>query len=29
MRGCLFLMTFVILVNGNAKGWVKSFRSLR
>ena len=29
MRGCLSLATFAILVNGNAKAWVKAFRGLR
>ena len=29
MTGCLSLMTFAILVNGNAKGWVKAYRGLR
>ena len=29
MRGCLSLATFAILVNGNAKVWVKAFRDLR
>lgn len=29
MRGCLSSETFAILVNGNAKGWVKAFRGLR
>ena len=29
MRGCLSSATFAILVNGNAKGWVKAFRGLR
>ena len=29
MRGCLSYATFAILVNGNAKGWVKASRGLR
>ena len=29
MRGCLSLVTFAILVNGNAKGWVKTSRGIR
>ncbi|RVW51176.1 Tetratricopeptide repeat protein SKI3 [Vitis vinifera] len=29
IRGCLSSSSFVILVNGNAKGWVKAFRGLR
>ncbi|RVW63731.1 LINE-1 retrotransposable element ORF2 protein [Vitis vinifera] len=29
MRGCLSSVTFAILVNGNAKGWVKAFRGPR
>ncbi|KAJ9708595.1 hypothetical protein PVL29_000566 [Vitis rotundifolia] len=29
MRGCLSSVSFVVLVNGNAKGWVKAFRGLR
>ena len=29
MRGCLSSTTFAILVNGNAKGWVKAIRGLR
>ena len=29
MRGCLSLVTFVVLVNANAKGWVKATRGLR
>ena len=29
MRGCLSSATFAILVNGNAKGWVKASRGLR
>ena len=29
MRSCLSLVTFAILVNGNAKGWVKAIRGLR
>ena len=29
MRGCLSLATSAILVNGNAKAWVKAFRGLR
>ena len=29
MRECLSLMMFAILVNGNAKGWVKACKSLR
>ena len=28
-EGCLFSASFVILVNGNAKGWVKAFKDLR
>ena len=29
MRGCLSSTTFAILVNRNAKGWVKGYRGLR
>ena len=29
MRGCLSFVTFAILVNGNAKGWVKTSRGIR
>ena len=29
MRGCLSLVSYAILVNGNAKGWVKAYRGLR
>ena len=29
MRGCLSSTSFAILVNGNAKGWVKAIRGLR
>ena len=29
MRGCLPSISFAILVNGNAKGWVKATRGLR
>ncbi|RVW91431.1 putative ribonuclease H protein [Vitis vinifera] len=29
IRGCLSSSSFAILVNGNAKGWVKAFRGLR
>ena len=29
MRGCLSSATFAILVNGNAKGWLKASRGLR
>ena len=29
MRGCLSSMIFAILVNGNAKGWVKAYKGLR
>ncbi|RVW79116.1 Transposon TX1 uncharacterized 149 kDa protein [Vitis vinifera] len=29
MRGCLSTVSFAILVNGNAKGWVKASRGLR
>ena len=29
MRGCLFSISFAILVNGNAKGWVKATKGLR
>ncbi|RVW99583.1 Transposon TX1 uncharacterized 149 kDa protein [Vitis vinifera] len=29
MRGCLSSVSYVILVNGNAKGWVKASRGLR
>ena len=29
MRGCLSSTSFVVLVNGNAKGWVKATRGLR
>lgn len=29
MRGCLSLVTFAILVNKNAKGWVKASRGLK
>ena len=29
MRGCLSLATFAILVNRNAKGWVKAYKGLR
>ena len=29
MRGCLSLTSFAILVNRNAKGWVKATRGLR
>ena len=29
MRGCLSTTNFAILINGNAKGWVKAIRRLR
>ena len=29
MRGCLSSVSFAVLVNGNAKGWVKTSRGLR
>ena len=29
MRRCLYLTTFAISMNGNAKGWVKAYRGLR
>ena len=29
MRGCLSSVSFAVLVNGNAKGWVKASRGLR
>ena len=29
MRGCLSTVFFAVLVNGNAKGWVKASRGLR
>ena len=29
MRECLSSTTFAILVNGNAKGWVKTYRGLK
>ena len=29
MRGCMSSVSYAILVNGNAKGWVKASRSLR
>ena len=29
MRGCLSTVSFAVLVNGNAKGWVKASRGLR
>ena len=29
MRGCLSLVSYAILVNGNAKEWVKASRGLR
>ena len=29
MRGCLSRVSFAVLVNGNAKGWVKASRGLR
>ena len=29
MKGCLSLVSFVVLVNGNVKGWVKASRGLR
>ena len=29
MRGCLSSVSYAILVNGNAKGWVKASRGLR
>ena len=29
MRGCLSSTTFAILVNGNAKRWVKAYKGLR
>ena len=29
MRGCLSSVSYAILVNGNAKGWVKAARGLR
>ena len=29
MRGCLSTVSFAILVNGNAKGWVKASKGLR
>ena len=29
MRGCLSTVSFAVLVNGNAKGWVKTSRDLR
>ena len=28
MRGCLSSVSFAVLMNGNAKGWVKAFRGL-
>ena len=28
MRGCLSFVSFVVLVNDNAKGWVKASRGL-
>ena len=28
MRGCLSMVSFAVLVNGNAKGWVKASRGL-
>ncbi|RVW29025.1 Phosphoinositide phosphatase SAC1 [Vitis vinifera] len=29
MRGCLSMVSYTVLVNGNAKGWVKASRGLR
>ena len=29
MRGCLSFVSFVVLVNDNAKGWVKASRGLQ
>ena len=29
MRGCLSMVSYVVLVNGNTKGWVKASRGLR
>ena len=29
MRGCLSTLSFAVLVNGNAKRWVKAFRGLK
>ena len=29
MRGCLSMVYFVVLVNGNTKGWVKASKGLR
>ena len=29
MRGCLSSTSFAILINGNAKGWVKAYKDLR
>ncbi|KAJ9697646.1 hypothetical protein PVL29_006989 [Vitis rotundifolia] len=29
MRGCLSSVSYAVLVNGNAKGWVKAYRGLR
>ena len=29
MKGCLSSMSFVVLVNGNVKGWIKATKGLR
>ena len=29
MRGCLSMVSYAVLVNGNTKGWVKALRGLR
>ena len=29
MRGCLSMVSYTVLVNGNAKGWVKASKGLR
>ena len=29
MRGCLSMVSYVVLVNGNTKGWVKASKGLR
>ena len=29
MRGCLSMVSFAVLMNGNVKGWVKATRGLR
>ena len=29
MRGCLSMVSYAVLVNGNTKGWVKASRGLR